>query len=153
MKRVLPIAVLVAFSVPAFAAQTTGTLNVEATVLNTCAVATSPVVFLNVGLASVQANGSVTVTCTNSGSFTVELDGGGSADIANRTLSHTTLSGSFNYQLYLDSGRTTVWGDGVTGSTQSGTGPSDTLIVYGETTSTPILAGSYADTVQVTVTY
>ncbi|MFN3609553.1 MAG: spore coat U domain-containing protein [Hyphomonas sp.] len=137
----------------AHAATANGTLDVQATVVNTCVVLTTPVVFASVGLDAVTANGSITVNCTNSSAFTVALDGGDSGDISARTLSHATLPASFNYQLYTDAGRTTVWGDGVTGTQANGTGPSQTLTVYGVTTSTPDTAGAYADEVQVTVTY
>ena len=54
--------VLAAFAHTAHAAQATGTLHVQATVLNTCVVATTPVVFANVGLTAVTANGGITVS-------------------------------------------------------------------------------------------
>lgn len=135
------------------AAQATGTLHVQATVLNTCVVATTPVVFANVGLTSATANGAITVNCTNSDPVSIALDGGTSGDIAARELTHSSSSATFTYQLFSNAGRTTVWGDGVTGSALSSSGPSQTLTVYGETTSAPQAAGSYTDTVQVTVTY
>ncbi|KCZ55331.1 hypothetical protein HY29_12405 [Hyphomonas beringensis] len=137
----------------ALADTATGNLQVQAVVLNTCAVATLPVVFADVGLTSTTANGTITVTCTNTGGFTVALNGGGSGDIAARELSHLTETSSFEYQLYTDAGFSTVWGDDSTGSTVSGTGPLDVLTVYGQTTSTPEIAGSYSDSVQVTVTF
>lgn len=135
------------------AATANGTLDVQATVVNTCVVLTAPVVFASVGLDEVTANGSITVNCTNSSAFTVALDGGEAGNISARTLTHDSLPASFTYQLYTDAGLTTVWGDGVTGSQANGTGPSETLTVYGRTTSTPDTAGAYADEVQVTVTY
>ena len=154
MFRTLALAAgLAAFSIPAYAAQATGTLQVQATVLNTCAVSTSPVVFSNVGLSAATANGSITINCTNSDALSVTLDGGGSGNIAARALTHASLPTSFTYQLYSNAGRTTVWGDGVTGSAFSTSGPSQTLVVYGATTGTPSAAGSYSDSVQVTVTY
>ena len=130
-----------------------GTLQVQAVVLNTCAVATTPVVFSNLGVVAGTANGSITVTCTNTGGFTVALDGGESGDIAARELTHDSVATSFTYQLYSDVGLTTVWGDGSTGSTVAGTGPLDTIVVYGQTTGTPDTAGTYGDSVQVTVTF
>lgn len=154
MFRTFTIAALLAVHAnAALAAQATGTLNVQATVLNTCSVATSPVVFSNVGLVAVTGNGSITVTCTNSDPVSVALDGGGSGDIASRELTHASLPTSFTYQLYSNVGLSTVWGDDVTGSAFSTTGPSQVLTVYGQTTSTPVAAGSYSDAVEVTVTY
>jgi spore coat protein U-like protein len=137
----------------AHAAQATGTLQVQATVLNTCAVSTTPVVFSNVGLSAATATGGITVNCTNSDPLSIALDGGSSADISARLLTHNSLPNTFTYQLYSNAGRTTVWGDGVTGSVFATTGPSQTLVVYGATTGTPVAAGGYSDAVQVTVTY
>lgn len=137
----------------AHAAEATGTLNVQATVLNTCVVSTAPVVFTNVGLSVATATGGITVNCTNSDPVSIALDGGGSGDIAARELEHASLAESFTYQLYSDSGRTVVWGDDVTGAAYTTSGPSQTLVVYGATTGTPEAAGSYSDAVQVTVTY
>jgi spore coat protein U-like protein len=66
-------------------------------------------------------------------------------------------SNSIGYQLYSDTGHSTVWGDGTnTSSTVSGTGSgsTQTLNIYG---AVPSLAGavpgSYTDTVTVTVSY
>jgi spore coat protein U-like protein len=154
MIRTLTAAALLAVQTgAAFAATATGTLQVQATVLNTCSVSTTPVVFSNVGLSVATSNGSVIVTCTNSDPVSVALDGGGSGDIAARELTHATLPTSLTYQLYSNPGLSTVWGDDVTGAALSTSGPSQTLTVYGQTTSTPVAAGSYSDAVQVTVTY
>lgn len=154
MIRILAAAgLLAAFANTAHAAQATGTLHVQATVLNTCVVATTPVVFANVGLTAVTANGGITVNCTNSDPVSIALDGGTSGDISARELTHSSVATTFTYQLYSNPGRTTVWGDGVTGSAYSTSGPSQSLTVYGETTGTPDTAGSYTDQVQVTVTY
>jgi spore coat protein U-like protein len=153
IRTIVAAGVLAAIANTAHAAQATGTLHVQATVLNTCAVSTTPVVFANVGLDAVTATGGITVNCTNSDPVSIALDGGTSGDISSRTLTHSSVAASFTYQLYSNPGRTTVWGDGVTGSAYSTTGPSQSLTVYGETTGTPQAAGSYTDQVQVTVTY
>lgn len=154
MKRPITATVIIAaYAAGAYAAESTGTLQVQASVLNTCVVSTSPVAFANVGLTEATANGSVTVNCTNSAGFTVELDGGAAGNINARTLSHVSEPTEFTYQLYTDAGYSNVWGDGVTGSINNGTGPSQTFVVYGRTTGTPDTAGNYADEVQVTVTY
>ncbi|MFN4184601.1 MAG: spore coat U domain-containing protein [Hyphomonas sp.] len=153
IRKLMAVAALAACGQGAYAATATGTLDVQATVVNTCVVLTTPVVFAGVGLDEVTANGSITVNCTNTSAFTVALDGGDSGNISARTLTHASLPASFNYQLYTDAGLTTVWGDGVTGSQADGAGPSQTLTVYGRTTSTPDTAGAYSDEVQVTVTY
>ena len=64
-----------------------------------------------------------------------------------------------NYVLYTDSNQTNVWGDGVGGTTATitgtGTGEAQTQTIYGSIPAgqTGAPAGSYADTVAVTVTY
>ena len=69
----------------------------------------------------------------------------------------TSGANLLNYALYTDSGRTTLWGDGVTGSTidDTGTGTAQSNTIYGEVLAAQASApaGSYADTVVVTVTY
>jgi spore coat protein U-like protein len=153
IRKLMAAAVMATSAQVAHAATANGTLDVQATLVNACVVVTSPVVFASVGLDEVTANGSVTVNCTNTSAFTVALDGGESGDISARELTHASPPASFTYQLYTDAGQTTVWGDGVTGTQAKGTGPSQTLTVYGRTTSTPDTAGAYSDEVQVTVTY
>ena len=70
----------------------------------------------------------------------------------------TSGSNLLSYNLYTDSARTSVWGDG-TGSTNTiggtGTGGSQAVTVYGRVSlgQTGVPAGSYADTVAVTITY
>ena len=64
---------------------------------------------------------------------------------------------TLGYQLYLDSGRTTVFGDGTaSSSTKSGTGSgsAQSISVYGRVpTLAGVVPGSYTDTVTVTITY
>lgn len=153
MKKLMAGIVLAVCAHSAHAATATGTLDVQATVVNTCSVSTAPVVFSNVGLSQVDATGSITVNCTNTSGFSVRLDGGNSGNINARKLNHDTLPASFDYQLYTDAGFNTVWGDGTTGGVGSGTGPTQTLTVYGRTMSTPDTAGAYSDEVEVTVVY
>jgi len=136
----------------AIAAESTGTLVVEATVTNVCSVATTPVTFGEVGLTNVNGNGSIAVTCTVFSPFAVALDGGTTADINDRKMDNG-LGDTIDYQLYTDAANTTVWGDGTVGSTVSGVGPTQTLTVYGATSSGPEAAGAYSDSVTVTVTY
>ena len=135
------------------AAETVGTdLIVSALVIDVCAVVATPVVFGDVGLTDVNANGTLVITCTNSGSFDVALDGGDADDISARVMSEVGGE-TLGYQLYTEDTLTTVWGDGTTGEVVTTTGPVATLTVYGETTTTPTVLGAYTDTVGVTVTY
>jgi spore coat protein U-like protein len=63
-----------------------------------------------------------------------------------------------NYNIYTSAARTTVWGNGTSGTATiggTGTGTSQSVTVYGRVGSgqTSVPAGAYADTVAVTVTY
>jgi spore coat protein U-like protein len=68
---------------------------------------------------------------------------------------------TLQYNLYTDTSRQTLWGDGTTGSTTSGTGAgyatTQTLTVYGRlpdnSTNQNAPVGTYTDTITVTVTY
>ena len=145
---------------PALATDTTGTLSVTATVTSNCAVSTTAVAFGNVDVtlnANVDATGGISVTCTNGTAWTAKAaaGGGSGATITDRKM--TSGANLLNYGLYTDSARTTVWGDGTTGSaiTGTGTGAVQASTIYGRVPSgqTTKPVGSYADTVTVTVTY
>lgn len=105
------------------------------------------------------ATSTLTVTCSNSTPYTVALNAGANAGGASNFTSRTMKSGSdtLGYQLYLDSGRATVWGDGTASSTAkngTGTGSAQTHTVYGRLPSlASVVPGTYTDTVTVTVSY
>lgn len=145
----------------ATAATASSSLNVSANVTANCTVSTSPVAFGNVNTLSgtnVDGTGGITVTCTNGTDWSAAagIGGGTGATLASRKMS----SGSdlLSYGLFIDSARTTVWGDG-TGSTDeigdTGTGSAQNVPIYGRVGSgqTSAPAGSYSDVVAVTVTY
>lgn len=144
------------------AATATGNLSVTATVSGTCTLTTSPVAFGAYDPASGTddtATGAVNVTCTNGTTYTVSLDAGAnestSGDITTRRM--IANAGEFlPYQLYQDSGHTTVWGDTIGTNTHAGTGDGTAQAhdVYGVITAGQYVPpGSYTDTVLVTVTY
>ena len=104
--------------------------------------------------ANVDAAGELEVTCTNGTGYTVSLarQAGalplGSWEMANG-------SETVTYGLYTDAARTDLWGD-LPSDHVSGTGTNavQTLDVYGRIPpQTTPSAGSYSDTVVVTVTY
>ena len=105
------------------------------------------------------ATSTLSVTCTNTTPYTVALNAGANAGGASNFGSRTMKSGSntLAYQLYLDSGRSSVWGDGTSSSSTSagtGTGSAQTLTIYGRLPSLAnVVPGSYTDTVTVTVSY
>lgn len=146
---------------PAFAATTSSDLDVSATVTSNCVVSTSPIAFGDVNVTTntdVDGTGGISVTCTNGTAWAAAADAGTGvgADLSVRKM--TSGANLLNYALFTDSGRTTVWGDGVDTSstiTGTGTGSAQASTIYGRVLSgqTAALAGSYADTVTVTLTY
>ncbi|TXI81784.1 MAG: SCPU domain-containing protein [Cupriavidus sp.] len=132
----------------------------------TCSVTAVGVIFPNYnGLSSSSSytygSGSVTVSCLNllfATPITVAMTKGSASSYNPRTM--TFGSYALNYNLYLDSGYTQIWGDGTGGSvTKSDTiggllGSSLTYTVYGRLPGGQnVAAGAYIDTIFVTVMY
>lgn len=142
----------------------TNTFPVTATITSACTVSGSN---LNFGSAidplaagtPLDATSTLTVTCSNTTPYTVALNAGANAGGATNFSSRTMKSGSdtLGYQLYLDSGRSSVWGDGTSSSSAkngTGTGAAQSLSVYGRIPSLAnVVPGSYTDTVTVTISY
>ena len=132
---------------------------VSATVVNKCTVTASTLNFgASVGLltSAVPATTTLGVQCSNGTPYNVGLDAGlnGGGNINARKM--VQGADSIAYQLYQNSGRTTVWGNTVGTNTIAGTGTgnSQSLTVYGNVPAqaTPP-AATYNDTITVTVTY
>ncbi|MDC6167206.1 Csu type fimbrial protein [Paucibacter sp. XJ19-41] len=145
------------------AATAGNTFQVQATVVSACTVSGSA---MNFGASidplatatPLDASSTLSVVCTNTTPYTVSLNAGANAGGASNFTNRAMKSGanSLGYQLYLDAGRSTVWGDGTASSTHSGTGTGSTqsLTIYGRLPSLAnVVPGSYTDTVTVTVTY
>lgn len=154
--------VLGAASIGAGSAQATtatATFPVSATVLSTCLVAATPLLFGNYdpnSTADLDATNTVTVTCTSGASYDVGLDAGTGtgATVASRKMSFGT--NVLNYTLYQDATRTTVWGNTVGTDTVNATATAGSNIhtVYGRVPSGQnVPAGAYTDNITVTVTY
>jgi spore coat protein U-like protein len=96
--------------------------------------------------------GTVKVNCDASTSYTISLSAG-SGTFASRAM--TNGSHQLNYNLFTDSQRLTVWGDGTAGTaTVAATDTGATYTVYGLIPALQnVQAGSYFDTLTVTVTY
>lgn len=147
---------------PAFAADTTASLSTTATVTSNCAVTTTAVAFGNVDVTSnadVDGTGGISVTCTNGTAWTAKADLGSGTGASITTRKMTSGANLLDYTLYTDTGRLTIWGDGTTGNgspiTGTGTGNAQATTIYARIPSaqTTKPAGSYADTVTVTVSY
>lgn len=153
-------AALVAMPAVAIAATATTTFQVTATVISVCTVNATDLAFGNYDASAGAPNdnsSTVNVTCSNGTPYTVALDAGtgAGATVAVRRMSNG--GNTLDYSMYTTAGRTTVWGDGTSGtSTQAGTGNggAQAFTVFGRIpTGQFVTAGAYADTVTATVTY
>lgn len=145
---------------PASAQTSTGQIKVTLVVQAECKLtSTADVAFGTTGViqAAISATGTIGVQCTNTTPYNIGLGAGAGtgATVAARKMTSGT-GATISYELYRDTARTLVWGDTVNSNTVAGTGTGavQTLTVYGRVAvqNTPA-AGTYADTVTVTVTY
>jgi spore coat protein U-like protein len=154
--------VFAAFSAPASAATATANLSVTATVTNNCTISTAALAFGSydpvVANASTNLDGSgtVSVACTKGTSATVGLGLGSNASGSTRRMADG--SGNFlTYELYQDSGHSTIWGNSGGGLLSPAAAPSKAtrnFTVYGQVVSNQdVTAGSYSDTVVATVNF
>lgn len=144
------------------AATATANLAVSASVSNNCTISTAALGFGSydpvVAHASTNLDGSgtVTIACTKGAATTVGLGLGSNASGSTRRMTDGS-SNYLTYELYQDSGRTTVWGNSGAGLFTPAVAPSKAarnFTVYGRVTSNQdVPAGSYADTVVATVNF
>jgi spore coat protein U-like protein len=106
--------------------------------------------------ANLDGTGTVIVACTKGASATVGLGLGLNASGSTRRMSNGGTE-YLDYELYQDSGRTTVWGNSGAGLYSPGAAPSKAarnFTVYGRVTANQdVAAGSYSDTVVATVNF
>lgn len=142
------------------AATVSDTMSVSANVLSVCVVNAGDMVFGNVDPTSgsaVDQTASISVLCTKGTSFTVGLNAGtaSGATVTSRHMIGGT--GQLGYALYRDAARTANWGNTPgtdTPAAQVAASTASTLTVYGRIPGGQnVTAGSYADTITVTVNY
>ena len=144
------------------AASASTSLSVSASVANNCTISSAALAFgaYDPVVANASSNldgtGTVTVACTKGAASTIGLNLGNNASGSTRRLTDGA-SNYLTYEMYQDSGRTTVWGNSGAALMTPATAPSKTarnFTVYGRVTSNQdIPAGSYADTVTATVNF
>lgn len=141
----------------AIASTATTTLAVSATVLSICTVTSTPIAFGNYTGALINASGTVLLTCTIGTAATIGLDTGANGAHASGTTRAMAVSGNYlSYEIYQDSGHTTVWTNSGGGAeSTTGTGVVQTLTAQGQLPANQLTVpvGAYVDTVNVTVTY
>lgn len=161
----IPSLILSSMAVPVVAQTSTDNLSVTATVIDNCTVSSAAVDFGDYDPADTNAaaakdgTGTVTVTCTSGTAATITLNQGANPDSGSTDAAPlrclTDGTNCLRYDLYQDSSRTTVWGNSAATDLEvTGTGASDARTVYGRILGGQnVPAGSYSDTVQVTVSF
>jgi spore coat protein U-like protein len=104
-----------------------------------------------------EATGGVDITCDSGIPYTLRLDPGQNSGggFNPRRLGATVSTDTLNYNLYRDSSRVEVWGDGTSSTFVRqgvGSGAMENLIIYGRIPGGQIVRGGlYTDAVTVTV--
>lgn len=145
-----------------FAATTTANLPISATVISACSIGTVVgVAFGNYDPTSATPNnatGTIPVTCTNGTTYNIGLGAGtfAGATVTTRRMTGVPPGTPLSYFLYRDAGRTLNWGTTIGTDTVAltGTGVAQSTTVYGQIPALQaVTAGTYSDTVLITVTF
>ncbi len=152
---------MLGLAAPALAQTATANLSVSATVAKNCSITTTTVAFgsydpIVANAASpLDGTGTVVVTCTKGAGTRIDLGLGSNASGSVRRMAGGT--DFLTYELYSDSGRTTVWGSGAVAGLTIPVAPSKAArpyTVYGRVAAgQDIGAASYADTVVATINF
>lgn len=143
----------------AHAATTTTTFPVTATVLTSCVVTATPLVFGNYDPTSatpLDAANTLIVTCTTGTAYNVGLDAGTGSGATVTIRKMTSGANTLNYTLYQEAARTTIWGNTPPTNTVNATAvvlPTTHTICGRVSGGQNVPASLYADTITVTVTY
>ena len=147
---------------PVVAGSATANLQVSTTVSANCTITTATVAFpaydpiVTHSAANDDGTGTVTITCTRGTAATIGLGLGANALVNQRRMKDATTD-YLNYALYLDAGRTTIWGTASPNLLTPVAAPDKNpraFTVYGRIPSAQdVPAGSYTDTVVATVNF
>lgn len=135
------------------------TMPVTMTITAGCTVTATSVAFGTQSTlgAATPATGTLGVTCTNTTPYTVSLDAGAGTGATTTVRKMTGPAAAIlNYGLYRDAAGTLNFGNTIGTDTAAGigNGNSQPITVYGRVpTQTSPAPGSYADTVNVTITF
>ncbi|WP_342051193.1 MULTISPECIES: Csu type fimbrial protein [unclassified Cupriavidus] len=137
------------------------TFTATATVANDCVITANTLDFGTSGVlrTALDANGSLSVRCTLNAPYSIALNAGtgAGATVAARRMTRSGGTQTVGYQLFRNAARTEPWGDGTNGTltvSGTGTGTAQTVNLYGRVPAqTTPQAGTYQDTVTVTITY
>jgi spore coat protein U-like protein len=160
MKFSIPLMASILVPQAALATNATTTMGISATVLSACVVTANSLAFGNYNPTSATATDATAtfdVLCTAGTSYSVGLNAGTKAGATVTTRQMSSGANALSYSLYSDSGRNTNWGNtpgtDTPSPTTAGVLPS-TFTVYGRIPAQQnVQAGSYTDTVTITVSY
>lgn len=146
---------------PALAGTSDTSLSVSAIVLDNCTIVALPLAFgaiADAGAADVDSTATLTLACTPNASYQVGLDDGENATGSQRRMANADSTEFLEYEIYSDTARTTRWGNTLDSDTVAGTANAvgvGTLTAYGriESDAPAVSAGTYTDTVTVTVNF
>ena len=143
------------------ATSATANLAVSASVSNNCTITTAPLAFggydpiVTNDTADLDSTGTVTIACTKGATTTIALNTGSHASGSTRRLSDGT--NFLTYEVYSDSGRSTIWGSSGANLLSPAAAPSKAsrnFTAYGRVVGgQDVPAGSYTDTVTATVNF
>lgn len=136
-------------------------IQVSLTLVNVCDASSLSAQNINFGTHSLQstpitATGSVSLQCSTQTPYQINLDAGLHASSPGNIQGRQMSDGAHTiaYQLYQDASQTQPWGNTSTNNMKAtGTGLRQSWTVYAKANPAGAPAGSYNDTVQVTVTY
>ena len=132
--------------------------TVSANVTASCTLSVAPLDFGTIAslAGNVDASTSVTATCTSGVPYSISLGlGNGSGVSTPAARKMTDAANTLTYGIYQNAARTTAWGDQSSNDYDgTGTGTPQSIPVYGRVPPQPMPpAGTYRDTVVVTITY
>jgi spore coat protein U-like protein len=153
--RLLAALAVISLSQPVRSATDTDVLTVTATVLSACSLSGGTLAFGSYASGQTEnADVDGTINYVNcSGTLTFALDGGGSGNINARQMSNG--ANRLSYQIYRNAARNAVWGTGADAQTQILLETRNgSVTVYGRIPGGQVVpAGTYTDTVNVTLTF
>ena len=145
-----------------YAATASDNMAVSTTVAMSCTITANALTFSAYDPTSASdsdATANIQSSCTSGGSVVITMGQGGNAEASSTDIvpvrRMSGSGGNLGYAVYTDTDRMAVWGNtAATGNAYTASGGLDTIVVYGRIPgSQAVGAGSFSDSVAVTLTY